>query len=154
MLPEHCVRCRGELAAAPVGTLYCPFCGKKLVRQPRPKARPASVPAPLQELPLYREDAKLCDRWDVLVEEWRRAFPDVDIYAEIAKAHAWEQANRLRRNRPAFLNHWFSKAQWNAEITCRRLLGAGPRSASGNGDRPRQEVSPDVAAFLRRHGLR
>jgi len=44
---------------------------------------------------------------------WERAFPACDIDAELAKAHAWMQANpkKKKSNYAAFLRNWLEKSQ-------------------------------------------
>ncbi len=55
--------------------------------------------------------------WDIpttMLEEWKVAFPQVDVAVEIARAHCWCKANPTRarmRNWTRFLYNWFSRAQ-------------------------------------------
>jgi len=73
----------------------------------------ADVPPELADLELYAEDQKLCDRWATLLPVWVKAYPGVDVVAEVRKANAWEVANPEKRkvNRPRFLTNWLSRAQ-------------------------------------------
>jgi hypothetical protein len=74
---------------------------------------PPSVPPEISGLALYEGDEKLCRRWPTLLPEWKKAYPGVDVLAEVRKAHAWELANpnRIKKDRPRFLNTWLSRAQ-------------------------------------------
>jgi len=73
----------------------------------------AAVPPELRGLELYEKDPKLCNRWPSLLHSWRQAYKDVDILAEVTKAHAWELANPARRkkDRARFLTGWLSRTQ-------------------------------------------
>lgn len=72
-----------------------------------------AVPEDLKELGLYAEDAKLCERWALLLPAWRVSYPGVNIMSEVRKAHAWEVSNPTRKkvNRARFLNNWLARAQ-------------------------------------------
>jgi len=76
------------------------------------KAPKKVVPDLVHGLELYEKDTKLCSALPDLLRTWERAYPDVDIPAEIAKAHAWEVANPAKRkkDRPRFLNGWLARA--------------------------------------------
>jgi hypothetical protein len=67
----------------------------------------------LASLSLYAEDEKLCKRWFALYPEWQKAYPGVDVLAEVRKAHAWEISNprRIKKDRPRFLAAWLARAQ-------------------------------------------
>lgn len=82
---------------------------------PEPKKASASgpfeVPEILKDMKLYREDRKLCQKLPILIDEWRRAYPDVDIQAEILRAHAWELSNHIKKNRVRYLSAWCSRQQ-------------------------------------------
>jgi len=79
----------------------------------KPRSAPAFVPDDLENLELYRQDDKLCERWESFRDASETAYPGVDVVAEVAKAHSWEVANPARRkkNRLAFLNNWLTRAQ-------------------------------------------
>ena len=72
---------------------------------------PPECPAELKGLELYEKDFKLWKRWDEFIAASRTAFPDIDLVAEIRKAHAWEIANKKRVLRKRYLNGWFGRAQ-------------------------------------------
>jgi hypothetical protein len=74
------------------------------------------VPEALQGLPLYEADAKLCARWTELLAAWTKAYPGVDIAAQVKAAHAWETSDKARRkvNHGSFLNNWLRRAQTDA----------------------------------------
>ena len=77
----------------------------------RREKKRGDAPVILDRLSFYRKDATLRRRWDVLVEAWRIAFPDVDIDAEVASAHAHEVATNPRANRLRYLDAWMRRAQ-------------------------------------------
>ncbi len=70
-----------------------------------------TIPKELEGLELYRKDVKLIARWAELYPNWKSAYPQLDIMAEIRKAHAWELANSRKVNRPAFFVRWLNRAQ-------------------------------------------
>ncbi len=74
---------------------------------------PIPVPQELEELPLYRIDQRLCRTWPDVYPSWIKAYPHLNIMAEIQKAHSWEMANPARRKviRTRFLNNWLQRAQ-------------------------------------------
>ena len=70
------------------------------------------VPEELRELPLYAADPALCGRWPELYPEWCRTF-ELDVMAEIRKAHAWElerEPGERRKRRTQFLGNWLRRA--------------------------------------------
>jgi len=91
-------------------------------RRAASNGRTAKVPAELEPLELYRADLKLCNRWPSLLHSWRQAYKDVDILAEVTKAHAWELANPARRkkNRARFLTGWLSRTQSRIDSEARQ----------------------------------
>lgn len=80
---------------------------------PKTPRRPDRVPPELADLPLYREDRKLCARFDELVRAWSQANPRVDVLATIRRAHAWEVSNprRRKRDRAKFLERWIAREE-------------------------------------------
>ena len=46
------------------------------------------------------------------IEAWKKAYPKVDVAAEVAKAEAWYLANptKQKKNHARFLNGWLSRA--------------------------------------------
>lgn len=74
---------------------------------------PNSIPSELQGLELYETDERLIKEWPSLLPTWRDTYPGIDVFAEVKKAHVWEVTHpkNRKRNRPAFLNSWFKKAQ-------------------------------------------
>jgi hypothetical protein len=76
------------------------------------KATPAPVPDELFDLELFAGDSRLCRDWPRLLPGWRKAFPLIDIPAEMAKAHVWLIAKDVRRkNYGRFLSNWFGNAR-------------------------------------------
>lgn len=73
----------------------------------------AATPEGLRGLALYERDRTLCRRWGELLAAWEAAYPDLDVLAEVARAHAWEVANPARRkkDRPRFLAAWLGRAK-------------------------------------------
>lgn len=112
--------------------------------EPSP-ARSSPVPPDLEGLPLYAEDEKLCRRWAELLPAWRKAYPGIDILAEVRKAHAWEVSNPSRRktDRPAYLRRWLAREQDKAPARGRasshvsdltqKLLEEGEREEEDDG---------------------
>jgi hypothetical protein len=74
---------------------------------------PTSPPSELAELPFYAADKRLCSRWREVYPAWQKAYPAVDIIAEVRKAYAWETANpkRKKTDRCKFLNSWLARTQ-------------------------------------------
>lgn len=71
------------------------------------------IPDVLQDLELYRNDVKLCNKLPIVMAAWQSAYPGVMINAEIRKAHAWEVGNpsRRKKDRLKFLTNWLNRAQ-------------------------------------------
>lgn len=89
------------------------MCGR-VFRARRPRDIPAGnmeSPKELQDYPHYLKDRLFCRDWERLRAEWTRAFPSVDILAELRKAHAWQSAKQPKVNQRAFLHRWLAKAQ-------------------------------------------
>lgn len=82
-------------------------------REEKECAEPAAPPPALTGLPLYENDQKLCRRWSELAQAWEKANPEVDVLAEVRKAHAWEVSNpsKRKRDRARFLGAWIARAQ-------------------------------------------
>jgi len=80
-------------------------------RGPTPST--AAAAEELAGLDLYEADAALCRAWPQLYPSWQRAYPHLDITAEVAKAHAWEMANPAKRktDRPRFLTNWLARVR-------------------------------------------
>lgn len=72
-------------------------------------------PAALKGLELYEKNEKLLKRWEKLFPSWEDAYPNIDIPAEIKRAHAWELANprNAKKDKARFLNNWFSRTYPN-----------------------------------------
>ena len=70
------------------------------------------VPEELEGLDLYEKNAKLCKKWPELVKAWQKAYPNIDIMAEVARAHAWEVARprRRKRDKARFMDGWLRRA--------------------------------------------
>lgn len=100
--------------------IICPKCGIKIEAKIKRKSRKNpqdngeyTVPQELVGLESYAGDARLCAEWPKLLISWRRAFPAVDILAEVQRAHAWETSNPSRKKicRARFLFNWLSRQQ-------------------------------------------
>lgn len=85
------------------------------------------IPDLLVPLELYREDDKLTEKLPSLLPVWVKAYPEIDVEAEILKAHAWELANpsKRKKNRPRFLSGWLNRQQKDADRD--RRAQQGPR---------------------------
>lgn len=104
-----------------------------------------SVPRELQGLALYEKDPKLCEGWPELREAWERAYPGVDIVAEVRKAHAWEVANpgKRKKHRARFLGSWLSRAKPSP------MLGENDDLPPGLLDVPSwEEMTPKLRAAI------
>lgn len=71
-----------------------------------------AVPVELRDLPLYARRTALHAEWPVLLAGWRQIYPDLDVLAEVRKAHHWEMINpnRRKRNTARFLNSWLNRS--------------------------------------------
>lgn len=83
------------------------------VKEPLNNVQITVIPEILQGLSLYEQDKKLCKLLPEALPQWQKAYPKVDIQAEIRKAHAWEISNpdKKKVNRMRFLNNWLSRSQ-------------------------------------------
>jgi hypothetical protein len=71
------------------------------------------VPKELERLELYAADEKFCSQWPDLLDHWRETYPQLDILAEVKRAHEWEwiRPKYLRKkNRKSFLGKWLARA--------------------------------------------
>lgn len=73
---------------------------------------PDSRPEVIEKIPL--DDGSLFDVDEGFVAEMQKAYPRVDIIAELGKMRAWTLANtsnrKTRRGLPRFINSWLSRA--------------------------------------------
>jgi len=120
---------------------------KKKQEQEEASAEQNSAPAIPQDLlglRLYEADHLLCSRWPELKESWAVAFPGVDPAAEVRRAHAWELANpkKIKKDRPKFLNTWFSRTQDHVGMF------------GGNGGQPQRMTKGDKTAAAAQEVLR
>jgi hypothetical protein len=71
------------------------------------------VPDELKALSLFAANRKLCDRWHILLPDWKLAYPGVNVMAELHRAHSWEQCNPTRQkvDKVRFLNSWLARSQ-------------------------------------------
>ena len=69
------------------------------------------VPSELVGLELYEVDRRLCERFPSAVVAWSKAYPGVDIVAEVRRAHAWEVSNpgKRKKQRVRFLDGWLGR---------------------------------------------
>lgn len=68
----------------------------------------------LRGLKLYEKDEKLNQRFWFLVEEWRLAYPDVNLKSQIAYSHAWLVTNGPKKDYARYINNWLRRSQENA----------------------------------------
>lgn len=108
-----------------------------------------SVPPPvdLKDLALYVADTMLCEQYEALKVGWAKAYPGINLLAEIRKAHAWEISNPVKRkiNRAPFLNRWLGKAQdqvggQNGTQRKTEQFGFVPKNWTGEGQRQAAEI--------------
>ena len=77
------------------------------------------MPQELRKLFLYKNDAKLCERFSALLQLWSDTYLELGgkawVLEEIAAAHAWEFENKSTRkkDRPKFLGTWLRRAATN-----------------------------------------
>ena len=71
----------------------------------------------LRGLRLYESNATLCRRFEELMKEWSRAYPDVDIAQQIVRSHAWQFSNPSRRKKDQvrYLNNWLKREQQDVD---------------------------------------
>lgn len=66
----------------------------------------------LQGLSKFEADKKLAKRIEVLMMEWHRAYPNVDLKEQLQWAHAWLITSGKRyQDMGRFLNNWFRRCQ-------------------------------------------
>jgi hypothetical protein len=97
---------------------------------------PQSVSQPVIEIPVL--GSKVYGVSQVMVEEWSKAYPAVDVQAELQKMRVWAMSNpnmqKTATGIPRFVNAWLSKAQNEA--------GKVPSSAfTTQGDRNAKVIS-------------
>lgn len=71
------------------------------------------IPNVIRDLPEYVKDVKLCWGLPAATLAWEKAYPGVNISAEIRRAYAWEMADPRRRKilRLKFLQAWMARSQ-------------------------------------------
>jgi len=60
----------------------------------------------------------LWERWEKLYEDWKAAYPGIDVLAQIRLAYGWEARQNLpdkKRNKVTFIGRWLNRAQANKE---------------------------------------
>lgn len=63
-------------------------------------------------LPKFFADKKLVRRFDLLMLEWKRAYPDVNLDNQIQWAHAWLiSSGKKYTDMGRFLNNWLKNEQ-------------------------------------------
>jgi uncharacterized protein YdaU (DUF1376 family) len=97
---------------------------------------PQSVSQPVIEIPVL--GSKVYGVSQVMVDEWSKAYPAVDVQAELQKMRVWAMSNpnmqKTATGIPRFVNAWLSKAQNEA--------GKVPSSAfTTQGDRNAKVIS-------------
>jgi uncharacterized protein YdaU (DUF1376 family) len=74
---------------------------------------PQSVSQPVVEIPVL--GSKIYGVSQVMVDEWSKAYPAVDVQAELQKMRVWAMSNpnmqKTSNGIPRFVNAWLSKAQ-------------------------------------------
>lgn len=62
----------------------------------------------LKGLKRFEKDVKLARRIEVLMLDWHRSYPHVDLRSQIQWAHSWLECNpkRIKKDYIRFLNNW------------------------------------------------
>lgn len=114
---------------AKTATLELPIVAPGTTKNVRTVSEPSiepSVRAGAREKPLTVSENRILGITDAMRDRWRRAFPGVDLDAEIAKAEAW-LAGPPRRDKSdlaRFLGNRFGKAQRDLQASGRAPPGA------------------------------
>ena len=70
------------------------------------------IPDALRDLELYAVDPKLCAAWSTWYPAACAAYPDLDVLAEVGKAHLWELSQapaQRKKSRTRFLRAWLAR---------------------------------------------
>ncbi|MCU0916981.1 MAG: hypothetical protein MUC88_20825 [Planctomycetes bacterium] len=91
---------------------------------------------PFVGLMLFEDDKTIQERGDALLKNWKDAYPNVNVEAEIRKAHSWLISNprRRKKNLSRFLNNWIKSASRQPENTwsaSARVMADAMRQAMG-----------------------
>lgn len=66
----------------------------------------------------FENDSKFTKRVLFLEQEWRRAYPLVDLQKQLGWAHAWLISNNKKyTDMTRFLNNWFRRCQQDLEVS-------------------------------------
>lgn len=67
----------------------------------------------LKGLFLFEQDHQFVYRYPLLVAEWKRSYPHVDIKSQTAWAHAWLVSNpkKIKKDFPRYLNNWMKTTE-------------------------------------------
>ena len=103
------------------------------------------IPEMLRGLFLYENDPKLCREFPVALPAWKRAFPNVDIAAEVAKAHAWEMSNSTKRKRERirFIQAWLNRTSERNTAMMKIIPGVAPAPPLPPPTRYEEKVNED-----------
>ena len=65
---------------------------------------------------------------DEQIEQWSKAYPDVDIQQELLAAAQWLDTNpkKRKKNYARFLTNWFKRAQDNVTARLKQFASAEP----------------------------
>ena len=79
------------------------------------------IPKILKGLELYEKDPRLCGGISQALYAWRKAYPAINMEAEIQAAHAWEveRPQQRKKNRIAFLGSWLKRSQKDVDQRAR-----------------------------------
>jgi uncharacterized protein YdaU (DUF1376 family) len=93
---------------------------------------PQSVSQPVVEIPVL--GSKIYGVSQVMVDEWSKAYPAVDVQAELQKMRVWAMSNpnmqKTSNGIPRFVNAWLSKAQNEAgKVPSNAFTTQGDRNA-------------------------
>jgi uncharacterized protein YdaU (DUF1376 family) len=107
-----------------------------ITKNQKPKTQisvePQSVSQPVVEVPVL--GGKVYGVSQELVNEWSKAYPAVDVQAELQKMRVWAMSNpnmqKTSNGIPRFVNAWLSKAQNEAgKVPSGSFKNAGDRNA-------------------------
>lgn len=80
---------------------------------PIPIPTPIPTPKGVESIPL--DDGTEFEVTEPMVAEFRRAYPRIDVVAEVRKARVWCMSNpanrKTRKGAPRFLNSWLARAE-------------------------------------------
>lgn len=89
---------------------------------------------------------------ETLLENWKQAFPAVNVSQEVQKAHAWAAANpkNAKKNWQRFLVNWLGRAQERAPRADTLPTVAHTRERPALLDEPPHQMTPEETANAER----